>query len=430
MKILHINAYTNSNNLTFPHYPIHKTLTELGHESKILSFSGDLYEDNIYYVKKQNKNRFFKFKTGIFNLSKVARIIFFKYIKKDIENEYYYYPEWNLNFLNVNNISNELNFKPDVIICYWTKFFFNTKFIYDLSKTHNSLVFYYLMDMAPITGGCHYSNSCTNYFESCGKCPALKSNRENDLSRKTLLNNARLYEMINPIAIFCSKELKNQLFQSSLWRDKRKYEIILGVNENVFSSFGRENEREKLGIKKNQRVILYGAASIKNKRKGYNIFIDSLKLLELYDNNLENLLVIFIGKDLPQINLSINFLNLGYLNSELELAKAYKVADIFVSSSIEDSGPIMVNQSIMTGTPVVAFDVGVSQNLIFNHKTGYIANEKTPNSLSNAILEILTKSDNQLNKMRQLTREFGLNHFTNKIQAEKLINIIEENLNR
>lgn len=43
----------------------------------------------------------------------------------------------------------------------------------------------------------------------------------------------------------------------------------------------------------------------------------------------------------------------------------------FVSSSIDDAGPSMVNQSIMCGTTVLSFDIGSALYMIDNGETGY-----------------------------------------------------------
>ena len=49
------------------------------------------------------------------------------------------------------------------------------------------------------------------------------------------------------------------------------------------------------------------------------------------------------------------------------------MADIFVSPSIQDTGPMMVLQSLMCGTPVVSFELGNSIDYIVNYKTGFRA---------------------------------------------------------
>ena len=54
------------------------------------------------------------------------------------------------------------------------------------------------------------------------------------------------------------------------------------------------------------------------------------------------------------------------------LNKLYAAADVVVIPSIEDSGPLMTSEVLMTGTPVVAFDTGIASELI-SKEYGYLA---------------------------------------------------------
>ncbi|HAK12692.1 MAG TPA: glycosyl transferase family 1, partial [Chitinophagaceae bacterium] len=45
---------------------------------------------------------------------------------------------------------------------------------------------------------------------------------------------------------------------------------------------------------------------------------------------------------------------LPFANTEQALAKYYQLADLFISPSIEDAGPMMILESLPCGTPVIA----------------------------------------------------------------------------
>jgi glycosyltransferase involved in cell wall biosynthesis len=47
----------------------------------------------------------------------------------------------------------------------------------------------------------------------------------------------------------------------------------------------------------------------------------------------------------------------------------------------------MINESIMCGTPVVSFRMGVAEDLIINGETGYIVKLKNIRDLANGIDE-------------------------------------------
>jgi glycosyltransferase involved in cell wall biosynthesis len=100
------------------------------------------------------------------------------------------------------------------------------------------------------------------------------------------------------------------------------------------------------------------------------------------------LLVVGHGKNNRIQSLKYDVVNLGFVTYET-LAMAFQSADVFVCPTIEDSGPVMVIQSMLCGTPVVGFKMGVNIDLIENNKTGYIAMLKNVNDLANGIQEFL-----------------------------------------
>lgn len=80
----------------------------------------------------------------------------------------------------------------------------------------------------------------------------------------------------------------------------------------------------------------------------------------------------FLGKDIEVIKdisiaSNVNIIMPGFL-SENELFEVYCAADVFMSTTIADSGPMMVNYSIACGTPVVSFPIGVAQDLVMHKK--------------------------------------------------------------
>jgi len=72
---------------------------------------------------------------------------------------------------------------PDIVHLHWISEGFVS--IDSLSNVDIPII-WTLHDMWAFTGGCHYSNGCTKYQDTCGKCPYLNSTRQNDLSKKVL----------------------------------------------------------------------------------------------------------------------------------------------------------------------------------------------------------------------------------------------------
>ena len=95
----------------------------------------------------------------------------------------------------------------------------------------------------------------------------------------------------------------------------------------------------------------------------------------------------------------MNIVQLGLLD-EKGLFTAYYASDLFVSSSIDDSGPMMVNYSIACGTPVLSFPIGVSVELVQHMKTGYIADFMSIQSLEDGIDYFYRLTESELDAFR------------------------------
>ncbi|MDQ6983841.1 MAG: glycosyltransferase, partial [Ghiorsea sp.] len=48
----------------------------------------------------------------------------------------------------------------------------------------NYPIIWTMHDMWGFTGGCHTTGDCTRYQQACGMCPAIQSQREEDISRR------------------------------------------------------------------------------------------------------------------------------------------------------------------------------------------------------------------------------------------------------
>ena len=81
----------------------------------------------------------------------------------------------------------------------------------------------------------------------------------------------------------------------------------------------------------------------------------------------------------------------------------------------------MVNQAMMCGTPVVAFNIGVALDLVITNTTGYLAKLFDIEDFSNGIKAIYDLPSDKRNKMRANCRkiildECSLASFSNTIE--------------
>lgn len=312
-------------------------------------------------------------------------------------------------------ILKKAGFKPDAIVVLFMPFFLSFKNLYELNKETKVPILLYMMDMAPMTGGCHYAWDCKGYTEKCGNCPAYYSNNEYDQSRKNWDFKHEYIEKTNIIPIAGTEWQYRQLQQSSLYQNKSKYKILLPIDEELFKPGNKMEARAHFNIPKNKKIIFFGAVSLSDKRKGVAQLMDALNLLKtkLDENKTKNIHLAIAGEmnlDL-ETQVPFDYTSLGYLSHQ-ELARAFQSADIFVCPSIEDAGPIMINQSIMSGTPVVAFKMGVALDLVIDDVTGYIVDNGNSEDLAKAIHKIVRWNERKSLFVSENCRKLGLSIYS------------------
>lgn len=330
---------------------------------------------------------------------------------------------------NINKLLAKIPFKPDIIVAHWISNFITTEYLYQLSDYYEAPVIWYLLDMAPMTGGCHYAWDCAGYKDGCGKCPALYSNALNDLSQMTWEFKFRYINQTDITIVAATSWLANQAKGAGLFKGKRIEKIMLGVNDEVFKPIPRETARAVLKLPLDVKVLFFGANSLKERRKGLTYLINASNILvDKYHVDRENILIVTAGVEHESMSAISNFFphkHLGNIRDDKSLASAYQAADAFVCPSIEDSGPMMINESIMCGTPVVSFEMGVSQDLVHTGETGYRAELKNSEDLARGIKYVLDLSPEQASVMSQQCRTVGLALCHPDVQARSFRKLFE-----
>lgn len=313
-------------------------------------------------------------------------------------------------YYSTKKILKKIKFQPDVIFYLFQQNFLTAKNLYELNKLTGAKIFWYLMDTAPLTGACHYSWDCNGYLNGCGKCPALFSNKANDQSSINFKYKNKYLSKTN-IEIIAATELQmKQASASGLYRNKPIHKILLSIDPDIFSHVPKNQAKEKYNISSDKKVIFFGGTSINDNRKGMKYLIEAIQILkENFNRSFDNLLLLVAGNSDSLFNsLPFEMRHLGFLANNEQLASAYQTADIFICPSIEDAGPMMINQSIMTGTPVVSFEMGIALDLVISGKTGYRAKLKDSFDLAKGINSILELDDKAFLEMCSNCRDLGL----------------------
>jgi glycosyltransferase involved in cell wall biosynthesis len=89
---------------------------------------------------------------------------------------------------------------------------------------------------------------------------------------------------------------------------------------------------------------------------------------------------------------------------------AYSASDVFVISSVEDNLPNTVIESLLSGTPVIGFNIGGVRDMIIDGENGYLVQDINEELLAAAIRKFFNGEKTfDKNKIRENAVErFGI----------------------
>ncbi len=192
--------------------------------------------------------------------------------------------------------------------------------------------------------------------------------------------------------------------------NKKKFLVIFrGINVDYFdSSTTLESHEKKLlkqwDIEKDKKIILLPGRL--SSWKGQEVFIEAINLINI-EIGYEAFYAVILGSDQGRelykkklIRLSEQYRmskQIRFIDHCKNMALAYKVSDIIVSASNEPEafGRVSVEAQSM-GKPIIASNIGGSNETIINEKTGFLFESNNAKSLSKQILRVLNMDETSL----------------------------------
>lgn len=286
-----------------------------------------------------------------------------------------------------------IGFTPNYIFAGMTDRFMNSTDLLNLQQCTNAQVYNITVDMNHFTGGCHFAWDCKGYVDGCNQCPAITSSHGSDIAKinfETKLTNATTGKF--QILTGSGWTLK-QAKESKIYKDQRNFININSlIDIKLFNNKSRRFAKEIFNLKEDVFYILMGCQNANSKRKGFEYLLESLKILfeKLNVEQRQRIKVLIVSRKFTESFVEIPFekQHIDYINDYRLLSLLYQASDVFVNSSIEDSGPMMVSEALACGTPVVGFDMGVVNNMVINDYNGYKAVLKDSNDLAKGIYKV------------------------------------------
>ena len=249
-------------------------------------------------------------------------------------------------------------FKPDIIHLHNIHgYYVNIEILFKYLKEHPEIKkIWTLHDCWAFTGHCpHFEyEKCEQWKNECKKCVRRNEYPKSlvdKCNRNYWLKKSSFTNVDNLMLVSPSNWLMN-LIKDSFFKEYPIEVINNGVDTSIFKHT-ESNIKERYGIK-NKKVIL-GVASVWDKKKGLDTFIELSKQL---DNEYQ---IVLIGLTKKQIKkLPSNIIGITRTEKVEELVKWYSVAEVFFNPTLEDNYPTVNLEAIACETPVVTFNTGGS----------------------------------------------------------------------
>jgi glycosyltransferase involved in cell wall biosynthesis len=369
MKVLHINQSDIGSGAGIAGYRLHQSLLNQGIHSRQLvgtNLSHSEFVDTIPHNRLLEKV-----------LGKVTRPLGLNYLNQQTHTavmSHEFYREADI--LNFHNLHND---------------YFNYCAIDNLTSTKPAI--YTLHDMWAFTGHCSYSYDCSRWQTGCGQCPYpnIYPEIQQDHTHLEWRLKNWIYSRSNLTIVTPSRWLMQQAQQSML-RDLPIHHIPYGVDTDIYQPRDRAKCRELLGIEPDQYVLMFGAASLSDKRKGGDLLVQALSNLPA--SLKPHLLLLMLGQGSAAIAdaCGIPCLNLGYVDSDSIKAIAFSAADLFLLPTRADNLPLVLQESMACGTPMVSFKIGGVSDLVRPQETGYLATPEDTDDFCHGIIQLLEDS--------------------------------------
>ena len=290
-----------------------------------------------------------------------------------------------------------------------------------------------LPDMWALTGHCAYPYDCQRWISGCHNCPLLSEQGRKfveplptklDGTRRVWRAKKRVYQASKLHLIVTTRWMKENLQQGILQDALSIHVISNGVDVGQFRPYPAADARREFDLPQDQPIALFAAASLSNRRKGFNEAARAMRILQ--DRMSEPPLLITMGntKGITGGRGGDSVRHFGFVGDPEQQAKLYAAADLFLCTTLADAQPQTALESIACGTPIVAFNVGPMPDIVGGESHGWISPALTPPSLADTIEHALS-DPRRLDEVGERCRKKAEQDFSLDVQTDQYIALYE-----
>ena len=215
-------------------------------------------------------------------------------------------------------------------------------------------------------------------------------------------------------------------FEKVHGKDISIHVIPLGIDIDKFKPLDKKALRKKYNLPEDSKVLLF--VGVFDVRKNLPMLLQSFKyVLKKYPNSIlllagdgpEKELLLKLSRELS-IASSVRFL--GEIPNE-KLPEIYNLADVFVITSRNESGPYVVKEALSCGIPVVSTKVGIVPKYVNSKYAGKVIDSYNARAFAEAVIETLSIVERYPEKVRETCRRIAIEHFDFNKMLDEYIRI-------
>ena len=291
--------------------------------------------------------------------------------------------------------------KADVIHLHWISNFID---IGTFFAGIQSPIVWTLHDMNPFLGTFHYQNDHNRHVSTL---PSWHNQ---------IIKDKKKYYPTYMSLVSPSQWLMNEAQKSEIVGRYDHFYIPHSLPIDKFRLQDKLNAKVNLGIPSQAKMLLFVSHNTSLYRKGIDLIFDAIRFLKGNDIQL-----VSVGTHIDE--LAEDIIQLGYVQSQDEMAGLYNAADLLLMPSREEALGNVVLESFACGTPVIAFNTGGPKDIIAHKKNGFLCDSISGDALALGIIDFL---ENGVAWSRQKISTYAHECFNPELQVSRYLEIYKK----
>lgn len=284
-------------------------------------------------------------------------------------------------------------------------------------------------DMWPITGICHHAEECENWQTHCHNCRLLQHPGEHDLSYRIFDKKVSTYGKGFIHFVACSEWLCRLALESPLTKSHDVVSIPNAIDTQFYVPGSKQAARERLGLPRDKRLLLFVALKATDKNKGIDYLIEATNIIaQRYPEWISQLGVVPVGLEAETLKNSFacDCYPQDYVKDSSRMRDLYQAADLLVSPTLMDNLPNTIVEAQACALPCVGFNIGGLPQMIKDGLNGYLARYKDADHF--AELTLSTLIDEHYSDFCMRAHQMAESIYSERAVAEKYIELYESAL--